>query len=322
MEFIDRVDPDVRRILESPLIPDLDFSIGIDRIRAGLAKQQAEVEATLPEVPDVKTRDVWVPGFAEGDDEIVMRVYEPDGHAAPSAGLYWIHGGGMVVGTYDGNDFQCKSWASKFNVPVVSVEYRLAPEHPYPAPLQDCYAGLRWVFRQAGSLGIDPQRITVAGASAGGGLAAGTVLYARDQGEVPVHAQVLIYPMIDDRDATASNREITYAKCWNRDANKWGWTAYLGDLYGTDDVPLYAAPARATAQDLRGLPPTYIDVGELDAFRDENIEYAQKLLQAGVATDLVVTSGAFHASETYNPKAPSSRRILAARLDALARALS
>ncbi|MBA2607883.1 MAG: alpha/beta hydrolase [Actinobacteria bacterium] len=305
-----------------PIIPDLDFSIGIVRIRAGLAKQQAEVEATLPEVPDVKTRDIWVPGFNDEDDEILMRVYEPDGHSAPSAGLYWIHGGGMVVGAYDGNDFQCKTWASQFKVPIVSVEYRLAPEHPYPAPLHDCYAGLRWMYRHAESLGVDRQRITVSGASAGGGLAAGTVLYARDEGEVAVRAQVLIYPMIDDRDVTPSNHEITYPKCWNHDANQWGWSAYLGDLYGTDDVPLYAAPARATVDDLRGLPPTFIDVGELDAFRDEDIEYAQKLMQAGVATDLVVTSGAFHASESYNPKAPSSRRILAARLDALGRALT
>lgn len=322
MEFIDRVDPDVRPILESPLIPDLDFSIPIDKIRIGMASQRARVEATMPEVPGVKMRDIWVPGFEEGDDEIVMRVYEPESHTAGSAGLFWIHGGGMVVGSYDGDNFQCKKWASGFSVPVISVEYRLAPEHPYPAPLQDCYAGLRWLYRNAESLGVDPQRITVAGASAGGGLAAGTVLYARDQGEVPVHAQVLIYPMIDDRDATPSNREITYEKCWNRDANKWGWSAYLADLYGTEDVPLYAAPARATADDLRGLPPTYIDVGELDAFRDEDIEYAQKLLQAGVATDLLVTSGAFHASESYNPKAPSSRRIIKARIDALGRALA
>jgi acetyl esterase/lipase len=128
--------------------------------------------------------------------------------------------------------------------------------------------------------------------------------------------------MIDDRDATASNRAVTYPKVWNRDANRWGWAAYLADLDGTADVPLYAAPARATVDDLRGLPPTFIDVGELDAFRDEDVEYAQKLLQAGVATDLLVTAGAFHASESYNPKAASSRRIAAARRDAFARFLA
>ncbi|HVT76782.1 MAG TPA: alpha/beta hydrolase fold domain-containing protein, partial [Acidimicrobiales bacterium] len=159
----------------------------------------------------------------------------------------------------------------------------------------------------------------VVGASAGGGLAAGTCLLARDRGEVAVAGQVLFYPMIDDRDATPSNQEITYSKVWHRDANRFGWSAYLGDRYGTDDVPIYAAPARATVDQLRGLPPTFIDVGELDAFRDEDIEYAQKLLQAGVATELLVTPGAFHASESYHPGAGSSRRINRFRNEALAR---
>lgn len=320
--FIERVDPEIRPILESPAIPPIDFDAGIDKVRQMMATMRAQVQATMPVVEGVSHRDEVVPGYTADDPEVTVRVYAPDDHAGPSAGIYWIHGGGMVLGTYDGDEPMCENWVAKFGVPIVSVEYRLAPEDPYPAPLHDCYAGLRWMHRNAAALGVDPARIVIAGASAGGGLAAGTALLARDLGEVSLRAQVLIYPMIDDRGVTPSNNEVDYPKVWNAKANEYGWRAYLGDLYGSADVPLYAAPARATAQDLRGLPPAHVDVGELDAFRDEDIEYAQKLLQAGVPCDLLVTPGAFHASESYNPGAAASKRIVAARLDALGRFLS
>lgn len=312
-EFLDRLDPALRPILESELIPPLDFTKGAAAARERMITMREQMAGSLPEIPNVKSRDVIVPGF-EGP-EVTVRVYEPD-EVATDAVLYWIHGGGMVAGRYDLDDFQSKTFASKFGAVVVSVEYRLAPEDPYPAPLHDCYAGLLWTYRELG------ERVVVAGASAGGGLAAGTVLLARDRGEVSVAAQMLIFPMIDDRDATVSNQEIVFPKCWNRPSNVYGWQSYLGDLHGTENVPLYAAPARATSADLRGLPPAYIDVGELDAFRDEDIEYAQKLLAAGVACELLVTPGAFHASEGYNPQAPSSRRITRSRLDWLSRALA
>ena len=313
MEFIDRVDPELREMLAGFPERVLDFSAGIDVVRKQFAETRAQVAAMFPEVPGVVMRDTTVPG------DVLVRVYEKEGRVGPSPAIYWIHGGGMVVGAYDEQDFLCKTWADRFDALVVSVEYRLAPEHPYPAPVEDCYAGLLWLWQSADELGVDQARITVVGASAGGGLAAGTCLLARDRGVVVPCAQVLLYPMIDDRDATPSNREITYSKVWHRDANVYGWTSYLGDLYGTDDVPIYAAPARATAEQLRGLPPAFIDVGELDAFRDEDIEYAQKLLQAGVPTELLVTPGAFHASESYHPGAASSRRINRFRNEALAR---
>lgn len=319
MDFIDRLDPELVAVITSPAAIDIDFSAGVDTLRKLMVEMRERVP--LPDITDVKTRDVFVAGYADGDPEVVVRVYEPDIRLT-DAPLYWIHGGGMVAGTYDGDDFQSKSFASKFGCVVVSVEYRLAPEHPYPAPLHDCYAGLRWLHAEAESLDCNPGRIVVAGASAGGGLAAGVTLLARDLGEIPLAAQILIYPMIDDRDATVSNREITYPKVWHREANRFGWSSYLADLDGTADVPLYAAPARATADDLRGLPPAYIDVGELDPFRDEDIEYAQKLMAAGVPCELLVTPGAFHASEGYNPAAPSSRRIARSRMDALGRALA
>jgi acetyl esterase/lipase len=318
VEFIDRIDPEVRAVLVGMPPRVLDFGLGIDVVRKAYTEMQQAVQ--MPEVPGVTFRDTHVPGYAEGDDDVLVRVYEPDGRAAPAAAIYWIHGGGMVLGHYDGDAYVNKLWATRFGAVVVSVEYRLAPEHPYPAPLEDCYAGLRWLHRNAAELGVDPERITVAGGSAGGGLAAGTCLLARDLGEISPRAQVLFFPMIDDRDATPSNVEVTHPQVWNRDANRYGWSSYLGGRAGADDIAIYAAPARATVAQLRGLPPTSIDVGELDAFRDEDIEYAQKLLQAGVPTELLVTPGAFHASENYNPAAPSSKRINRFRNEALARA--
>jgi acetyl esterase/lipase len=317
VEFIDRVDPEVRKVLDGLPPRVLDFSLGIDVVRKAYTEMQQAI--AMPEVPNVSFRDIAVPGYADGDADVVVRIYEPDARTTDAV-IYWIHGGGMVLGHYDGDAYMNKLWASRFGAVVLSVEYRLAPEHPYPAPLQDCYAGLRWLHRNAAELGVNPARIVVAGGSAGGGLAAGTCLLARDLGEVAPSAQILFFPMIDDRDATPSNIEVTYPQFWSRDKNQYGWASYLAGRAGADDIDIYAAPARATAEHLRGLPPTSIDVGELDAFRDEDIEYAQKLLQAGVPTELLVTPGAFHASENYNPAAASSKRINRFRNEAFARA--
>ncbi|HVT78233.1 MAG TPA: alpha/beta hydrolase, partial [Acidimicrobiales bacterium] len=180
MDFIDRVDPELRLMLES--FPDrvLDFSVGIDVIRKAFAETRAQVAATLPDVPGVSHRDEQI------SDDVLVRIYEADGRTGPSPAIYWIHGGGMVLGAYDEQDYVCKVWAERFGALVVSVEYRLAPEHPYPTPVEDCYTGLLWLWRNAADLGVDPASITVVGASAGGGLAAGTCLLARDRGEVAV----------------------------------------------------------------------------------------------------------------------------------------
>lgn len=322
MEFIDRVDPELRPILEQMPESLLDFTVGIDVVRKGFAANRAQVAALMPEVPGVDTRDLTVPGYAEGDADVLVRIYEPVERTTPSGAIYWIHGGGMVVGSYEDSDYVNKLWATRFGCIVVSVEYRLAPEDPYPAPLEDCYAGLRWLSRGADALGVDASRIVVAGGSAGGGLAAGVCLLARDLGEVTPAGQVLMYPMIDDRDANPSHHETTYARVWHRAANQYGWGAYLGELSASDDVPIYAAPARASVEQLRGLPPTVIDVGELDAFRDEDIAYAQRLMHAGVPCELLVTPGCFHASENYQPAAASSRRINRFRNEAFARLLA
>ena len=210
-------------------------------------------------------------------------------------------------------------YAVQLGCVVVSVEYRLAPEHPHPAPVEDCYAGLVWTAKNAAELGIDPDRLAVGGLSAGGGLAAGTVLLARDRGGPALAFQLLVCPMLDDRNVTPSSHEFAEAVVWNRAANLFGWTALLGDAAGTDEVSPYAAPARAT--DLSGLPPAYIDVGELEVFRDECVDYAQRLVQAGVSTEFHLYPGAFHGFDGMIPDAEISRRAAAERVVALRRAL-
>jgi acetyl esterase/lipase len=317
--FEDRLDPGLFEAYAAS--PEIDLGRDIPKLRFLIERYDAPLRAALPPIPEVCVTDHLVPG-SPGDPDVRVRTYEPDGRAAGSAAMFWIHGGGMVIGTIDGDDFMCKTWARDFGCLVASVEYRLAPEHQYPAHVDDCYAGLHWFHSRLDEFQFDPSRLVIGGASAGGGLAAGTALLARDRAEVPLCFQYLVYPMIDDRDTTASTHDITTAKVWNRRSNQIGWRSYLGDGVGCADVPLYAAPARATVDDLRGLPPAYIDVGELDPFRDEDIAYAARLLAAGVSCELHVTPGAFHGSEMAVPDAPTSRRIRANRRDALRRVLA
>ena len=318
MSFRERADQDIVPILD--LVPPVDLTGDIPEARRRIAAARKELLAGLPDIPGVATRDVHVPGL-DGDPEVLVRIYEPEQGGHSGGALSYIHGGGMVLMSVDDTDFHCKRIVRDVGCLVTSVEYRLAPEHPYPAALHDCYAALAWLHDHADDLGVDRGRIAVGGLSAGGGLAAGVALLARDRGEIPLCFQWLVYPMLDDRNETPSSHEITDPNVWNRASNLRGWEAYLGDLAGADDVPLPAAPARASVDDLRGLPPAYVDVGELDAFRDEDIAYAQRLLQAVVPTELHVTPGAFHASEIYGPDADSSRRIERARTEALRRFL-
>jgi acetyl esterase/lipase len=228
-----------------------------------------------------------------------------------------MHGGGLVLGSNVGDDPRFDQWCPKFGCVGVSVEYRLCPEVRYPQPLEDCYAGLAWVHEQASELGIDRNRIGIGGASAGGGLAAGLALLARDRGELPVAFQLLIYPMLDDRQITTSSG--WFDPIWSPAANNFGWTSYLGEAKGGSDVPIYAAPARAT--DLAGLPPTLISVGAIDGFADEDIDYALRLRHAGVPVELHVYPGAPHGFDGITPTATVATRAnrdmeewLAARL--------
>ncbi len=222
---------------------------------------------------------------------VVVRVHRPKDVAGALPCVYSIHGGGYIIGSYAMDDVKFDEWCTDFAIVGVSVEYRLAPETPYPGPLDDCYAGLKWTYEHAADLGIDPGKIGITGVSAGGGLCAGLALLARDRAEVPVQFQLLDCPMLDDRQETSSS-QLEGLVVWSKVSNTFGWRSYLGSRYGTDEIPAYAAAARA--DDLAGLPEAYVCVGGADGFRDEDIVYAMRLYGAGVPTELHVYPGAPH----------------------------
>jgi acetyl esterase/lipase len=239
-----------------------------------------------------------VPGPASAPDVPVF-IYRPSGHGKPVPAFLHIHGGGYVAGLAEGTGPQNMRTAAELGCLVVSVDYRLAPETVAPGSVEDCYAVLRWLHDEAEALGVDRSRIAVGGESAGGGLAAALALLARDRGEYPICFQMLIYPMLDDRTTQPdSGNPHSGEFIWTRSANRFGWSALLGTEPGGDDVSPYAAAARA--ESLSGLPPAYISVGALDLFLDENIQYASRLLAAGVPTELHVLPGAYHGYESVS----------------------
>ncbi len=317
----DRIDPESRGPLDALLeaIPGGFKSIPDIVVRRQVASE-LKVKDPQRRVPTgrVTQADRMVPGPV-GDPDVRVRIYQPapanDADSAPRPGIFYIHGGGMIMGDLDGESDQAEMLCAALGAVVVSVDYRLAPEHPHPAPVEDCYAALVWMAVRSSELGFDPSRLAVYGRSAGGGLTIGTVLLCRDRGGPHIAFQMPIYPMIDDRNITPSSYELTDLGAWDRAENiqAWGW--YLAGK----PADQYAAPRRA--MDLTGLPPTFIDVGELDLFRDENIIFATRLLQAGVPTEFHLYPGAYHGSENLAPEAALSRRIWEVRLAALARAL-
>jgi acetyl esterase/lipase len=240
--------------------------------------------------------------------ELEARWYRNDG-AQPGSAVLYLHGGGMIFGLEQLGrlyDLAVREYVVTSGVPMLVVDYRVAPEHPHPTPIEDCYAALRWLAHNASALGVDAARIAVMGDSAGGGLAAGVCLLARDRGGPGVAQQLLIYPMLDDRTRTPDPHLLPFLT-WTYDDNITGWDALLGDRAGTDVSP-YAAPARA--DDLSGLPDAYIDVGDLDIFRDEDITYARRLSDAAVPTELHLHPGCPHAFEALARGADVSRRAI------------
>jgi len=316
MDVATTLDPEIAAALAVSPIGAIDFGTFTFESMPGMRDAMANMPAV--ELPPTTTvsYEVVVSG-ATGHDPTV-RVYSPPTPGSARPCVYWIHGGGYMFGSGLTVDARLNRWVEEFDCVAVSIEYRLAPEDPYPAPLDDCYAGLLWTTQHADELGIDPARIAIAGASAGGGLAAGLTLLARDLGEVAPAFQLLIYPMIDDRNASASSR-IAGAPVWSREANDLGWRAYLGELSGANDVPAYAAPART--ESVTGLPPAWIGVGSLDVFRDEDIEYASRMLAAGIPVELHVYPGAPHGFEMIVPDAAVSRACQRDITEALRRAL-
>jgi acetyl esterase/lipase len=258
-------------------------------------------------------RDVEVVEVAPG---VSARIHRPPaGGRAPAPGVLYVHGGGYVIGSAAMGDAFCRPLARHLDVVVVAVGYRLAPEHPYPTPLEDAYAALRWL---AARPEVDAGRLALVGESAGGGLAAGVALLARDRGEIAPVLQVLSYPMLDDR-TSDGGLDPAVLRLWNQRSNRFAWDAYLGDLAG-GEVPGTAAPARAT--DLSGLPATWIGVGTYDLFHAEGVDWARRLREAGVACDLHVVEGAYHGFDTSEADAEVSRDFLRARVAALRGALA
>jgi acetyl esterase/lipase len=238
--------------------------------------------------------------------DVPLLVLKPTGAQGLLGALYYVHGGGMVMGTNRGADStKAFDLAQELGLVVVSVDYRLAPEHQHPVPVDDCYAGLLWTVEHADELGVDPERIVIAGASAGGGLAAATTLMARDRGAPALAGQLLFCPMLDDRNESVSARQMVGRGIWDRSSNDMGWTALLGDERGGPDVSPYAAPAREA--DLSGLPPAYLDVGSAETFRDEVVAYASRIWAAGGQAELHVWPGGFHGFELLAPNALISR---------------
>jgi acetyl esterase/lipase len=310
MDMIDRVHPELRDVLRQ--LPAF-------RLPGDLEKARNNPMPPLKPSERVSIRDEVIKGAA--GQNMMIRIYEPAAGLAgegPRPALLWIHGGGYVMGHPGYDDNLCQLFAETAGCIVFSPDYRLAPEHPFPAGLEDCYAALSWIHESAGPFGIDTSRVAIAGASAGGGLTAALALLARDRGGPRICFQMPLYPMIDDRNVSPSSHEIDHPAVWNRENNIAAWEMYLGHL-GKTAVPAYAAPIRA--ENLAGLPPTYTCVGQLDPFRDETIEYAARLAQAGVDVEFHLYPGGYHGYEHAAPGAEISIRTKNEYVQALARAL-
>lgn len=282
-----------------PLDPELAHLADLD---LGFAEGTIDVGSVRTLLAELVPEPEPLPGVeasrrvVRDEPALVVETFLPSS-PPPHPALVWFHGGGYLFGNATMDAERLQQWSAALGCVSVSVDYRLAPEHPYPAAHDDAMAALEWLVGSQDALGIDPSRIVVGGASAGGGLAAGTVLAARDRG-VSLAGQLLFYPMLDDRQQTESSRWTV--PVWPTSANEFAWRAYLGELYGAD-VPPYAAPARAAHFDR--LPPTLIVVGGADGFFDEDVEYAARLTRAGVLTDLRVAAGAPHGFDLMAPDA-------------------
>ncbi|WP_432543480.1 alpha/beta hydrolase [Kineococcus sp. SYSU DK002] len=312
------------------LVPVLDVLTSARPPDAYRPDTIAEMRRPVPGVPaptdDALSRDGayrveerTVPG-PDGAPDVPLLLCLPRRAGAPVPALYFIHGGGMIVGDNRFGLPEVLDLAAPLGMAVVSVEYRLAPETPHPGPVEDSYAGLRWLSEHAGELGVDPGRVVVAGMSAGGGLAAGVALLARDRGGPAIAGQMLLSPMLDDRGDSPSAHQMRGLGVWDSRSNRTGWDALLGEgVRGGPDVPAYAAPARAA--DLSGLPPTFVDVGSAETFRDEDVAFAGRLWQAGGRGELHVWPGGFHGFDVVAPAAALSKDAIAARAAWLRRLL-
>ena len=275
--------------------------------------------APAPKLPeDILVENIWI----EGQDrrtKLRLRVYKPKTAHAPTPLLLWLHGGGYVIGTPEMDDLDCAGFVRELGLTVVSVDYRLAPFHPFPAGLDDGYSALRWIISRAQPDGFDLHRLAIGGNSAGAGLAAALVQLACDRREIFPAFQLLIYPMLDDRTVLRTGIDDSNNVAWSHKNNRFGWKSYLGQEGGAPDVPDYAVPARR--KDLSGLPPAWIGVGTLDIFHDEDAAYARRLQDAGIQCEFITVPGAFHGFDRFGPLLPIVQNFQKSQIAALKRHL-
>jgi triacylglycerol lipase len=277
------------------MIPAPEYSMNMLAVARDMVAQMSAMPVPAP-LASVAVEERYIQGPV-GHEKLRVLLYRPP-RRGPEEGpaILQIHGGGFVLGTPEMEQNLARRFALDFQCLVVSVDYRLAPETPFPGALDDCYAALTWLYRDSGALGIDRRRIALAGNSAGGGHAAALAIHARDQAEIPICLQILDQPMLDDRTGSSAPPHPYCGEFGHTAAsNHFGWKSLLGVEPGSVDVPVKAVPARV--QDLSGLPPAFIAVGALDLFLDESLTYAQRLMRAGVAAELHVVPGAFHGFE-------------------------
>ncbi|MEU1736283.1 alpha/beta hydrolase [Streptosporangium sp. NPDC020145] len=277
--------------------------------RAGLEAMAQPAAVVIGDRP-VEAEERTIPG-RPGTPDLAVTILRPKERVPGAPGLYNMHGGGLVMGDRHMDTPRLVDMVVEFGFVVVNVEYRLAPENPGTGPAEDCYAGLLWTADHAEELGYDPERLIVMGGSAGGNLAAAMSLMARDRKGPKLAGQLLLVPMLDDRNESVSTHQYDGIGTWDRAANLFAWKSVLGDGVGGPDVSPYAAPARAT--DLSGLPPAYIELGSAELFRDESVEYASRIWAAGGEAELHVWNGGFHGFEMYFPDSGLGRDALRTR---------
>lgn len=308
------IDPELLASLDA--IPDMSVSLEKLSDTRALVAQMTEMGMGLPD-PTVTASEHFAPG-RNGSPDVRLILYRPADLSDRAPVVFHIHGGGFLFGTAEMDDPRNRATAKALNCVVAAVDYRLAPETPYPGALDDCHSAFNWIHQNAAELNIDPDRIAVRGESAGGGLAAALAIMARDAGAQMPCFQLLIYPMLDDRTVMSEPKPYAGDFVWNASSNYFSWQCWLGVAPGGTDIPPLAAPARV--EDLSGLPRTFIATAALDLFIDENLEYAKRLIRAGVSTELYVAPGAYHGFEAMAPGSHVSRLSNRIQEEALIRA--
>ena len=292
---LSKIHPELQRLAKT--YPNINYNRGTVWLINALMRLMPSTKT----IEGLHVENVLIP-CQDADEKLRLRIYKPLSVNASTPVLLWMHGGGYLIGKPEQDDGICAGYVRELGVTVVSVDYRLTPKYPFPAPLDDCYAALKWIKSHADELNIDPKRIVVGGNSAGSGLAAALAQLAFDRKEIEIAFQLLIYPMLDDRTVLRTDIDDSNNVAWNHPSNRFGWESYLGQKCGLDDVPAYSVPARRA--DLSGLPPAWIGVGDLDIFHDEDVAYARRLKENGVECELKVIEGAFHGFDVFDPQLP------------------